>query len=257
MDQPPTDPTPVETYEEAAATLKPRQRKFVEAYLQHFNGSRAAREVGVSEASCRVQAHDWLTNPNIQRVVELGMQRHGMGKYEVLARQQAIARATIEDFISIRKFIGFEEKLLPAVEALDAIRDEMAILMDELDSASEERAEEIKQELKHYRREELKADRACKRDPSTKIRVGLERVETWAQEIDLKKAEERGVLHLLKSAKKTADGGLQITLYDSQKALEWFGDHYGLTSKSVKLGDPDGKPLAPGTVLILPSNGRD
>lgn len=254
MDQQP-DPPP--TFEGELKKLPKQQQRFVKLYLQYFNASRAARECGVDPTNARNQGYRWKANDDIARVIELGMEKHGIGKFEVLARQKEIATASIEDFISIQKTVHFEERTLPAAEALDLIRDEMALLMEEIESAPEERQVEIKGELKHYRREERRAERAMTKDPSALIRVGLERVEQWQQQIDLKKAEDAGVLHLLKSVKKSQDGSITITLHDSQKALEWFGDHYGLTSKNIKLGDPEGKPLAPGVVMVLPSNGRD
>ena len=56
--------------------LKPltiRERRFVEALFHTtppLNGSEAARAVGVSVKSCRVQAVKWLTKSNIQAAVD-------------------------------------------------------------------------------------------------------------------------------------------------------------------------------------------
>lgn len=53
--------------------LTPRELKFIDALFMTtpiFNGSEAARAVGVSTASCRVQAVRWLTKANVKAAIE-------------------------------------------------------------------------------------------------------------------------------------------------------------------------------------------
>lgn len=45
--------------------LNEKQRRFVEAYMQHGNGTKAARDAGYSESHCHVQASRLLSNAKV------------------------------------------------------------------------------------------------------------------------------------------------------------------------------------------------
>ena len=61
--------------------------------------------------------------------------------------------------------------------------------------------------------------------------------------IDLKRARERGKLHLIKSHSVTKDGE-RIELYDAQAALALLGKHHGLFVERQEITGKDGAPLA-------------
>jgi len=49
--------------------LTPRQSKFVDSYLVHFSGARAAREAGFSPNAARQIATENLSKPSIRQVI--------------------------------------------------------------------------------------------------------------------------------------------------------------------------------------------
>jgi phage terminase small subunit len=60
--------------------------------------------------------------------------------------------------------------------------------------------------------------------------------------LDLKKAAERGVLHLIKRYSKTKQG-VTIELHDPQAALQLLGRHYRLFIDRTELTGKDGDPI--------------
>lgn len=58
--------------------------------------------------------------------------------------------------------------------------------------------------------------------------------EHGAYQLDLKKAEERGKLHLIKKL-KTTKYGLEIELHDSQSALQILARHHGLLKDVLEI----------------------
>jgi len=60
--------------------------------------------------------------------------------------------------------------------------------------------------------------------------------------LDLKKASERGVLHLIKRYSKTKQG-VTIELHDPQAALQLLGRHYRLFIDRTELTGKDGDPI--------------
>jgi phage terminase small subunit len=60
--------------------------------------------------------------------------------------------------------------------------------------------------------------------------------------LDLAKARKLNKLHLIKKLKR-GKFGLEIELYDAQKALELLGKYHRLFAEKLDLGGPDDKPL--------------
>lgn len=98
-----TEPT---TFDAALAALTPKHRKFVLAYLDTFNATRAAIDAGYSDASANSHAPRVLARPDVTAAVEAAMREHAMRAPEVLARLADQARATLEDFITVDEHGG-------------------------------------------------------------------------------------------------------------------------------------------------------
>lgn len=62
--------------------------------------------------------------------------------------------------------------------------------------------------------------------------------------LDLRRARERGKLHLIKEIKDGKDG-LTVKLHDAQAALVHLGKHHGLFLERQELSGPGGTPLMP------------
>ena len=75
--------------------MTPKQRRFVIAYLTHFNGARAAREAGYSPRTANSIAYETLTKPHIQRYIKRHLESYALKTEEVIAKLGAMARGEI------------------------------------------------------------------------------------------------------------------------------------------------------------------
>lgn len=95
----------------AEPKLNDQQRAFIRAYVQHWNGTRAAIEAGYSERRARSTATDLLRNAAVKEALAELMREQAMGADEVLARLAEEARGSIADFIEVDgegNFVGFK-----------------------------------------------------------------------------------------------------------------------------------------------------
>jgi hypothetical protein len=78
-----------------------KQQAFVEAYLRHFNATRAAVEAGYSEKTAYSQGHRLLKKAEIRALLESRLSAAAMSADEVLTRLSDMARADIGDFLDL------------------------------------------------------------------------------------------------------------------------------------------------------------
>lgn len=81
--------------------MEAKQQAFVEAYLRHFNASRAALEAGYSERTAYSQGHRLLKKAEIRAAIESRIAAAAMSADEVLSRLSDMARADIGDFLDL------------------------------------------------------------------------------------------------------------------------------------------------------------
>jgi len=81
-----------------------RHKRFVEAYCEHFNGARAAREAGYAESRDKQTANDLLNDPDISAMVEERLEDLAMSSAEATKRMADIARADIADFFKVVEY---------------------------------------------------------------------------------------------------------------------------------------------------------
>lgn len=79
--------------------LSKKQQAFVEAYLTHWNATRAAILAGYSETSARSIGSENLTKPDIQAAIQSRLTELKMGADEVLTRLTDHARGSLAPFI--------------------------------------------------------------------------------------------------------------------------------------------------------------
>lgn len=89
--------------EQPRQKLSPKQMAFVEYYLCHWNGARAAREAGYSEKNARVQGSQLLADPVIQGYRDARLAELQMQPAEVHKRLTDDARANLTDFLDVRE----------------------------------------------------------------------------------------------------------------------------------------------------------
>jgi phage terminase small subunit len=78
-----------------------RHRRFVEAYCEHFNGARAAREAGYAEKTAAQQASRLLADPDISQMVEDRLDDLAMSSAEATKRLGDMARSDITEFFEV------------------------------------------------------------------------------------------------------------------------------------------------------------
>lgn len=79
--------------------LNAKQEAFVEAYLQTFNATKAAKKAGYSEKTAYSQGHELLKKPEIASRVRARLAEMAMETNEVLARLASHARGDAGDLI--------------------------------------------------------------------------------------------------------------------------------------------------------------
>ena len=95
------DLPPAVEYQEYESTLEPKQRLFVELYLQCWNATEAAKKAGYSPKCAYQQGYYLMTKPEVRRIIKLRLTEVAMTTNEVLARLTFIAKGSLGDFLVI------------------------------------------------------------------------------------------------------------------------------------------------------------
>lgn len=80
--------------------LTNKEKMFVERYLTHWNGAKAAREAGYGEKNCHTASLELRQKPYIKKAIAERMYSVCMETNEALGRLAAIARGDITDFLT-------------------------------------------------------------------------------------------------------------------------------------------------------------
>ena len=113
------------------SALTPKQRRWIDEYLIDFNGAAAAVRAGYSPKSARAIAHENLTKPDIQAVLqarqaamaqELQITRQGVisGLLDAveMGRHQQNPAAMVGALREVAKMLGFYEPEVKKIEVL-------------------------------------------------------------------------------------------------------------------------------------------
>lgn len=250
----------------ALEKLTPQQRKFVLAYCDSFNASKAAEEAKYSKKTARQQGSRLLTIVDIKAAIKEVLAKSAMDPEEIVARWVRIARAGLQDFMSRVEYEETTQVKQPLALAIEAIKEEidyeyefMVRSWEVLGTSEEDQGKELLQHESFVKRRKLDILRhkmALDRDPNAFRMVEGPKVKKWRMQLDLVKAEELGMLDLIKTHKLSGDGSESITLKDSEAVLENLAKFNGmltskvdLTSKGDKISgfqlvDFDGSPLS-------------
>lgn len=246
---PATGSTPAPTtFAEAYKNLNPQRRKFVAAYLERPNATRAAKNAGYSEATARSQGQRLLTFDDVRTALRLGWAEAGASAEEVRARTEEVMRGSVEDFYAFDLEQVRPPALRPVRELLAELREEIefeeeyarrAVMSEEAET--EHRAAQLRR-MDRALRMEIKLER----DPNaTAWAPGPPELRSVAR-LDLAKARDLGVLHLLKTVKPTKWGTV-IELQDAQHARDQIGKIHGLWGADDDGPDtPEGLPEGTG-----------
>lgn len=86
--------------------LNHRQRLFIDAYLECFNATEAARRAGYAEKYLHTNASRLLQNTTIKKIISERLQASTMSADEALDRLADMARADIGDFLEFKHDTG-------------------------------------------------------------------------------------------------------------------------------------------------------
>jgi phage terminase small subunit len=143
--------TPIKSYQGTGVDeLSDREYRFVEGYVIHLDGQRAAVEAGYKPTSARSQAARLLSRTKIRRVIGV-LKRRGLAKAE-LTQQQVLEQLkhcvtrTSDDYLDedgkLKNHADWNER---AKAALDGIKQRVRTLKDENGNVI---GEEVETEIK-------------------------------------------------------------------------------------------------------------
>lgn len=214
------------TFAEALKALSPQRRKFVITYIETPNARLAAIKAGYSEQSARNQGPRLMTNDDVKTAIRLAWAEGLIDAKELRARTEEIIRSTLEDFFSFDTEQVTPHRMRPVTELLAELQ--LEIQLEDQYAArahlSEEEQESHEGMQRHRQRTALRYQLLLEHNP---------RAELWAAgppefrqvpRLDLAKARDLGVLHLLKSLKYTRHGPA-IELESREHAREMLAKH--------------------------------
>ncbi|WP_161883943.1 terminase small subunit [Deinococcus alpinitundrae] len=235
------------TFTEALAAIKNLQRRaFVVSYVERPNATRAAKLAGYSQKTAYSQGQRLLKDVEVSSAIRLGQEETAMPASEVKSRTSEVARATLEDFFTFDQRQHRPMQLRPVSELLTELFSEIAFEERFVKRAEflgkKERADHDKAQAAR-KREALRMELEMEDNPKAKRWAPGPPVIVEVERLDLAKARDLGVLHLLKSLKYTQHGPA-IELQSQEHARDQLGKLHGLwrdepDSQSPK---PDGSP---------------
>jgi phage terminase small subunit len=254
------------TAEQALAKLKPQQRKFAEAFCATFNASKAAEAAGYSAKTARQQGSRLLTIVDIKNAVKAVLESSAMEPEEIVARWTRLARAGLNDFMRKVEYEDRPKVQQPLTEAIEKIREEieyeyefMVRSWDVLCPSEDDKSKELLQHeqwKKHRRIDILRHQMQLERDPKAFRLIDGPPVTKSRMELDLVKADELGMLDLIKIHKENGDGSVSLSLKDGEAAMDNLAKWRGMLTSKVdvtsggdkisgfQLVDFDGSPLS-------------
>lgn len=229
----------------AYSKLNDKQKRFVDNYCLHFNGTRAALEAKYSKSSAHSIAHENLRKPEIRNAIEERLQQI-MGANELKSRVAEIAAGSMEDFITLE--LSFRRNFcnMSYEDALKWLEGERQKLTDSIkEFEGKKRLSDNQESLLNAQQQDywaLGAELARlqsldedKRSKPVRVLGILESV--IVEKLDLQKAEKLGKLHLIKKLSYTKYGP-SLELYSAFEAQQLLGKHYALWTDKIQIDDP-------------------
>lgn len=225
--------------DQAADPLTPKQRQFVELYVQNRgNGTQAALEAydtddPVTAASI---AYENLRKPQIQAYLRELLQARTLTKEQVWQQISEDAQATIADFIDLVPSLHYPTILKPLRTILDELEDEISLEQEYLQTvelSAEERAAQ-RELITHLERRRERYLLRLARNPDAVEEARGEPVVVYEAVPNLERARAAGKLHLLRGLKRDRHGRLELQLVDTQAAKFQLAKLYEVAGR-----DPD------------------
>jgi phage terminase small subunit len=212
--------------------LSPQRRKFVEAFCVLLNGAKAARAAGYSEKTARIQGSQLLTILNIKIAIKAVLDTAGMDPEEIAAHWDRIARVDLSDFYTKQEYEEPTKELRPMIERIA----ELEYQIDFEDRVAKRQTLDEDDAERHYYRQQkrhndvIRCQVELEMNPAATYLAEGPPVKKYRMVLDLVKAEELGVLDLIKSITEGRNG-TGITLRDPDGALDNLAKWRGMTTK--------------------------
>jgi phage terminase small subunit len=253
--------TPITPKEAAAAALKilsPQQRKFVLAYCDTFNATKAALAAKYSEKTARQQGSRLLTNVDIKAAVKAVLATASMEPEEIAARWTLLARAGLDDFYTMVEVEETTKVQQPLAKAIALIEEEIIYERDYMERcweiqrlSQEDRAKELLDHERYVirrRMDILRHQMALEKDPGAFRVVDGPKRKKPTMQLDLVKAAGLGMLDLVKAIVPT-EHGTKVELRSPDAAMDNLAKWRGMLTSKVDVTS-GGEKLPSGVVQV-------
>lgn len=215
----------------AYASLTEMQRAFVDALCLEPNISttKAAEKAGYAKKGAAVEGNRLLKNAKVRKALGERLKDVAPTSEEIALHWDRVARATLDDFYTIRKVEVTPKVKQPLTEAIEKVKEEieyeyefMVRSWDVLRTTADDQAKELEQHeqfKRHRRLDILRFQMQLEKDPAAFRLVNGKPVLEERLELDLVKARKAGVLDLAKAIKPTLHG-ISVELRDQDAALD-------------------------------------
>ena len=251
-------PSPKTNATAALEKLTPQRRKFVLAYCDTLNATKAALAAGYSPKTARTQGSQLLTILDIKAAVKAVLETASMDPEEIAARWTALARAGLDDF-----YTKVEHRVptmldAPLVNLIAEIEQKIAQDYEYTERSipilgyDGERLAEYwdlyKKRERDRRLEILKHQMELERNPQATYQVpgGPDEI-SYRMQLDLVKAAELGLLDMVKTIAPT-EFGLKVELRSPDAALDNLAKWQGMLTTKIDL-TTKGQALAPPPIV--------
>jgi phage terminase small subunit len=238
-------------FREALKRLTAKQRAFVVAYLSspatRFNATQSAIDAGYSAKTAYSMGEENLRKPEIRRAIDFGLEEAGLSPAQAVARLEEHAKATLEDFITLRPVYSrpmVSMQLWEAKAYVDSQVESLQAAVDALLTASSpDKTDEarIRNDLARFKRyaEFFSQPRMAEGKPRPWFDDELVDVPWFEEsrlepELDFDKARRAGKLHLLRKL-EWKQHGPSIELHPVQEAIVKLMHKQGQFTKKVDI----------------------
>lgn len=215
----------------------PLRRQFVMEYCRHFNATRAAKEAGYNPNSAYSSGHFLLKIPEIKAAIEQRCADLSLGKDETLKGISDIAKASINDYFTIKERVIYPQVKISLSEYIQRQREQIEDLeiYASLVNLEEKELERHQVQVESLKRDIIKLQIELQRNPlAFRIIDGEPVLEKYA-EPDLPKLIADKEAGRIKSLKIT-EYGPSIELYAADSALVQLARIHGLFEKDNEQG---------------------
>lgn len=249
----------MQKFEDALRACLPQERLFVKHKLNRKTNERAAILAGYSEKTAEVQGSQLLSRLRVWEAYSAGLEAAGFGPQDILGDIQDLRnfnRAEIEREIKEPVTEYVERRVSDLLRELKLKEKAVRAHINAQETVPDEATLKLQgEQLLSLQRRQLALVEKLAIDPNA-VEVELVTRLVTQRVLCYDLAKQKGLLKFIKSRKPGKYGDV-VELHDwvtgvemGAKAMAVFKDRHEVTGK-------DGEALPAGTIIVLPSNGRD